>query len=392
MSRKVTGSPSLHRKFDVASEIGHIKGILDTVVKYIKSEPDRHEEILELIACMPTSTTMSEIKHLRFSGRADESVDTVINKLKFAKVANNWSDDQLYAHAVLTLHDAALVWFEEQGEAEFTPADGNKPTFTRLAEKMKEKFKADQTQGDMLSEILLQKQKRGQAVDSYLGEILPKLSKLNLGDEVKTSLLVNGFTPSIQEKLKFKDVKTMNDAQLWAKRIEKMTFTKTLSQDINETEAEVAVLHGKQNKNVTETPQNTNNQPQKCSNEARGRRYAKPQSYHGDKTGSSQQCHCIHQPISSRQMYRGRYYSVPHRGQYRGRPAYGYHSYRGQPRYAQQNNSSYRGKFEYPQRYGYRRNFRSQGGYYRGNTRGGFASHMSSRGRSNYPSHYQGNH
>ena len=61
MSRKVTGSPSLRRKFDVASEIGHIKGILDTVVKYIKSEPDRHEEILELIACVPTSTTMSEM-------------------------------------------------------------------------------------------------------------------------------------------------------------------------------------------------------------------------------------------------------------------------------------------------------------------------------------------
>ncbi len=91
--------------------------------------------------------------------------------------------------------------------------------------KFLEKYKEDKTPGDLMFEVLKAKQTRGQSVDDYMEAIHPKLTKVkNLSEEMRVSLVINGFLPIIQDHLRLQNIQDMKSLQTWARRIERMSF------------------------------------------------------------------------------------------------------------------------------------------------------------------------
>ena len=243
MSRETSPVRPKSRSFDVIAELGAIKGYLEHLVKNTNTlETTVDESLTETLAAIqaiPPNTTMAAKNNLSFAGRSNETVDDLITQLQYLQLANNWTNDQLMGQALVTLHGDALAWYQSTDEAEFYAEGGNKPVFNVFARKLKEHYKPDIKESDILCDILSTKQTRGQSVDDYLAVIMPKFSKLkSLTEDMKSSILVQGFLPVIRDQLVLKDLKTFQDVELWARRLEKMSFvhktTSVLSVEVEE--------------------------------------------------------------------------------------------------------------------------------------------------------------
>ena len=136
---------------------------------------------------------MSAKNNLSFSGRVDEDVDELITKLKFLKIANNWSDQQLYGQTLVTFKNDAFRWYQAADKTQFETA-AKIPSFDLLVAKLKERFQKDETEGDVLYKIFEFKQKRGQGVNEYMSEMFEHFNKIpNVKEEMKVTLLINGL-------------------------------------------------------------------------------------------------------------------------------------------------------------------------------------------------------
>ena len=148
--------------------------------------------------------------------------------MKTLKLANNYSNDQLFGQALVTLQGDAKWWYQSQPADAFTPGEGARDTqFDLLATALRDKFKLDTTPGDVISEVLALKQTKIQTVDEYISLVLKKFDLApDLSEEMKCSLLIAGFQEEIQDALRLKDLKTVVDLQRWARRVERMSFAK----------------------------------------------------------------------------------------------------------------------------------------------------------------------
>ena len=221
------------RKFDIVSEISSLKGLVEVLIARSKEERPIDfpvEEIVGVIDKLPDRIGMAECSHythkLSFAGRGDEDVDELIRKLDILKLAHKWTNDQLMGHALYCLSGDSLAWFEQE-----TNTDANvfktddKYDYDKFSKAIKERFKKDKTKADLYLEVLAMKQKRSQSVDDFLSEMMPKLVKLkDTTEEFKVSILINAFLPVVADHIKLVQPKTLNDVELWSKRISNMSF------------------------------------------------------------------------------------------------------------------------------------------------------------------------
>ena len=218
MSSEDEGGPvkPRDRSFNFAEKIGKLEG----TVEGLQSRFD----ILAL-GDRSSADTMSKNK-LSFSGRAAENVEDLIVQLKFLKLANNWSTDQLFGNTLVTFKGDALSWYKSSDQSTFLK-DG-KPDFDLLVTALKDRFKSHQTQGDILYAIFDNKQKIGEPVAEYVSRMLPMFAKVtDIAEEVKVSLLVNGFVSAVGDQLKLRsDLTDVAQVELWARKLEAMTFVK----------------------------------------------------------------------------------------------------------------------------------------------------------------------
>ena len=225
MATNPAGIPQkpIDRSYNFIEKIGTLDGQIDVL--------NRKIEILQSNQAS-SNTTMSAKNNLSFSGRVDEDVDELITKLKFLKIANNWSDQQLYGQTLVTFKNDAFRWYQAADKTQFETA-AKIPSFDLLVAKLKERFQKDETEGDVLYKIFEFKQKRGQGVNEYMSEMFEHFNKIpNVKEEMKVTLLINGFIPSIRDQLKLKVDKltTISNVELWARRIEPMTLVKSSGQ------------------------------------------------------------------------------------------------------------------------------------------------------------------
>ena len=116
------------RSYQIIEKIGAIEGQIDVLTHNIQALSDNQ-----------TTVIMSAKNTLKFSGRVDEDVDDLIVQLKILKIANNWTDDQLYGQTLVTLKDDAFGWFQTCNENDFL-AD-NKRNFKLLTTALKKDSK-----------------------------------------------------------------------------------------------------------------------------------------------------------------------------------------------------------------------------------------------------------
>jgi len=238
------------RTFELITKLATLEGKVDNIIANsltYKTELLRGIDNSILSINNIDIPTMSAKNNLKFSGRADESAEDLIKKIELLKLANGWTDSKTLGNALVTLENEAKLWYEQQDDDFFSPARANAddpipdPTFAIFKTKFLEKYKEDKSPGDLMFEVLSKKQIRGQSVDDYISAINPKLTKVkNLTEEMRVSLAINGFLPMIQDQLKLKELKTMKDLELWARRIEKMSFIQksTLSPSVDAIETE----------------------------------------------------------------------------------------------------------------------------------------------------------
>ncbi len=222
------------RKFELATEIGAIKGLLEglTVLskKHLPATAEQVNAAFEAIANIdiPHVANMTAKNTLQFSGHVDANPEELIANLKNLKVANDWTEAQLFAQAVYTLCSDAKRWYQSQPDNAFDVPVGADPGVTKFglfSRAFIEKFKSDTAPGDMISDVLDHKQKKGESVDDYISSVL-KMFDLGpqLSESLKCSLLISGFRPEIQDALRLKDLNTIVLVQKWARKIERMSF------------------------------------------------------------------------------------------------------------------------------------------------------------------------
>ncbi len=127
MSGRGKGEPAtsdVSRSFQLANEIGEIKGLLLGILGHQKDNHletvDLHEGLHEYINLLDTkAVTMSAKNKLRFSGRADEEVSDFILGLEHLSLANNWSEKCRYGNLLCSLTGEALLWYNSQDVATF---------------------------------------------------------------------------------------------------------------------------------------------------------------------------------------------------------------------------------------------------------------------------------
>ena len=227
------------RKFDLAASLGRVEGLLDALQTRTREQQvllntlqtgsrDQHHETIHLLENVPPPSTMSAKNTLTFSGSVDESVSDLINDLEMLKIANNWTDNQLFGQAVCTLKGDAKRWFRQQDIATFTPtvaeAGNNVTKFNKLSDALKQKFAPDRQSGDIVFDVIDLKQKPGQSVDDYIAQVQRKfdLAPEDLSESLRVSLLISGFLPEIQDALQMRDITSVSEVQKYARRFEKL--------------------------------------------------------------------------------------------------------------------------------------------------------------------------
>ena len=216
------------RSFHFVEKIARLEGTVETLLDRIKflEEKECNSETVH-------SITMAAKNKLSFSGRIGEDVDDLITQLKYLKLANNWKDEQLYGQCLVTFRGDCLRWFQGQDE-ETQFYENGKPSFVKLSAALKARFKKDLTEGDILYKIFDLKQKRGESVDDYMSKMFKEFAELkDVKDEVKVSLLINGFLPTIRDQLKLKSDLKLSDVELWARRVQDMSFVKSSGSTVN---------------------------------------------------------------------------------------------------------------------------------------------------------------
>ena len=154
---------TVSRKFNAAEEIGKLQALVEKLQNdAVLLKQSVAVEIVQAISDIPPPSTMAAKNTLSFSGDPNESVDDLINDLRVLKIANNWSNDQLYGQAVCTLKKDAKRWYRNQDVAIFVPteADGEATKFDKFAAALAAKFKPDRPSGEIVCGVLEIKQKR----------------------------------------------------------------------------------------------------------------------------------------------------------------------------------------------------------------------------------------
>lgn len=248
MASGKTGVPELSESEEITlfQYLGKIQGLVESSLTKSKEFHDiilggLHQSINTIESIdLPV---MSAKNNLKFHGKADESAEDLIKSIELLRLANGWDEKKTLGNVLVTLQDEARLWYEQQPAGFFGPARAADaapedpppdPTFAVFKEKFLEKFKEDKSPGDIMFEVLKHKQTRGQSVDDYITAIHPKLTKVkNLTEDMRVSLVINGFLPVIQDQLRLKDTHTMKDLELWARRIEKMNFVQKSAASVN---------------------------------------------------------------------------------------------------------------------------------------------------------------
>lgn len=248
-SKDIEGAPAqptVSRQFDISTALGKIEGLISGLADKTVAFRDT---TLACIHCIPDNIAIMSAKNkLTYRGSSDDDPEEFIKGLKYLQMANGWNDSKLLGNALFSLKDHARHWYETQPENSFADADdaNHIPKFKNFETKFLAKFKKDETQSDVMCEVLNSKQQRGQSVTDYLSVVLPLLARITgINDEFKCGIVLNGLLPSLKSQLVLKEVKTLADLELWAKRVEKLTHvhkTSSVSTVDEETEEEVAVL------------------------------------------------------------------------------------------------------------------------------------------------------
>ncbi len=232
------------RSFDLLESLGKIEGLLSGLVDKTTAY---HTTTLHNIDCIPGQTPIMSAKNkLVFRGSSDDDAEEFIKKLKYLQMANGWDDKKMFGNALFSLADHARHWYEREPLESFCDEGQTTPKFKHFEKVFLAKFKKDETQSDVMCEVLNAKQQRGQSVTDYLSVVLPLLARLEeIGDEFKCGIVLNGFLPSLKNQLVLKEIKTLADLELWAKRIEKLNYVqKSVSTVESEsTEEEVATVN-----------------------------------------------------------------------------------------------------------------------------------------------------
>ncbi len=237
MSDKETGAvKTVSRSFDVATEIGEIKGQIGTLETLL-------DQTRQTVATLDIPTPTMTTKHLvSFSGKSGERVTAFLSKMQNLQTANKWSAEQTVANTILSLRNEAEVWFDEELDKVKTD---NKFDFAKLSTELKARFESAFSESDVLSEVLSLKQRPGESVESFLGRIMPKLSLLKMDEALKCGLLSRNFTSKISQELELRGLKQISEVELYAMKLERLYMTHKTSVASVE-EEEVAVLRPKQ--------------------------------------------------------------------------------------------------------------------------------------------------
>lgn len=253
-----TGHPMSSRKFKLVEKLGEIEGQLELLQRNYKaistSVKPFQSELSNVVAAIDSKTlsmATSSKNKLTYHGRPDENIDELLDQLDFLKIANNYTESQLFGNALLTLKSDALRWYKQQikdDPKKFTKTVKVKEVeteigdFDKLAKALKERFQADVTSTDLFVQVFDEKMKRGESVDAYCTRSLDTMSKMSdISESIKAGMLINGMVPSIRDQLKLKDdLGTCEKVLKYARRIEKLSFVqKSPSFSVASNEVEV---------------------------------------------------------------------------------------------------------------------------------------------------------
>lgn len=99
------GEGTVSRSFDVAKEIGVLRGQITTLQTNLHTLSNNTTQSIAAIDINPVSgmASVKDKKYVSFSGRSGEKIDQFLSKMIGLKQGSKWNDDQLAGNTVVAL-------------------------------------------------------------------------------------------------------------------------------------------------------------------------------------------------------------------------------------------------------------------------------------------------